>query len=214
MKPLVFILGAPLTLLLAGCVLSGKEQKQKAAAVPPPPKPASATPAPSPAPQAPLSIPQTVADLPAPQPINPDALPTIKLPEEGAETPPAPRPRPPRAGQVAGPPKAEPPPVTAQTPPSPAPAEPQQERAPIQEILPPAESKRLQDSAQGKKRDIKKVLDQIDVRKLNSAQRDLVQRIKTLVQQSDDAEGKNEMRQAEALAGQAQVLMRELQGGR
>lgn len=214
MKQLVFILGAPLSLLLAGCVLSGKEQKQKVSAVPTPPKPASTTPAPSPTPQAPLSIPQTVAELPAPQPISPEALVSMKQPEEPAETPPAPRPRPPRAGQVVGPPKPEAPPVTAQAPPAAVPPELPQERAPIQEILPPAENKRLQDSADGKKREIKKVLDQIDVRKLDNAQRDLVQRIKSLVQQSDEAEGRNEMRQADALAGSAQILIRELQSGR
>jgi hypothetical protein len=99
--------------------------------------------------------------------------------------------------------------------PTPAPPpEQQQERPAIQEILPPAELKRLQESADGKKRDIRKVLDQTDLRKLNNAQRDLVGRIQTLVRQSDDAEGRNDMRQAESLANQAQVLIRELQGGR
>lgn len=213
MKQASFILGAPLALLLTGCVLSGKEQKQKVAAAPAPPKPASTAPAPSPTPQAPLSIPQTVAELPAPQPISPDALATIKPPEEPAEAQPTQRSRPPRTPVVAGPPRPEPPPVAAQPAPNPPPTEPQ-ERAPIQVIIPPAESKRLQESADAKKREIKKVLDQSDPRKLNNAQRDLVQRIRTLVQQSDEAEGKNEMPQADALAGQAQILVRELQGGR
>jgi hypothetical protein len=202
-----------LALLLAGCVLNGKEQKPKIAAAPAPPRPASSVPTPSPAPQSPLSLPQTVAELPAPQPISPDALATTKPSEEPAEAPPAQRPRPPRNQVTAGPPRPEPPPVAAQPVPNPPPTEPQ-ERAPIQVIIPPAESKRLQESADAKKRDIKKVLDQTDPKKLNNAQRDLVQRIRTLVQQSDEAEGKNEMPQADALAGQAQVLVRELQGGR
>jgi hypothetical protein len=138
----------------------------------------------------------------------------LKPTEEQAEIQPAAR-TPPRRTPVAGPPRAtEPPPVAVQAPPVTPPPEQQPERPAIQEILPPAESKRLQESADGKKRDIKKVLDQTDPRKLNNAQKDLVLRIQTLVRQSDDAEGRNEMRQADLLANQAQVLIRELQGGR
>ena len=88
------------------------------------------------------------------------------------------------------------------------------ERPPIQEILPAAEQKRLQESADGRKRDIKRVLDQTDLRKLNPGQRDLVARIRTLLSQSDDAGMRNDWRQADALAGQALVLVRELQSGR
>lgn len=214
MRQAVFILGAPLALLLAGCVLSGKERKQKANATPPPPKPAASTAATSaPAPSGPLSIPQTVAELPPPQPISADALATIKQPEEPTEAQPATRPPPRRAAQVAGPPRPEPPPAQAQTPPGLPPPD-QPERPPIQEILPAGELKRLQDLAQAQKREIKRVLDQTDPRRLNSAQKDLVARIRTLVQLSDEAESKNEMRQAESLASQAQTLVRELPGGR
>jgi len=201
-----------LATLSAGCVLHGKQQKVSTTPAPPT-KPASVTPTPAPTPQAPLSIPQTVAELPAPQPLTQEALATLKPAEEQAETQPAAR-TPPRRTPV-GPPKAtEPTPVAVQPAPVTPPPEQQPERPAIQEILPPAESKRLQESADGKKRDIKKVMDQTDPRKLNNAQRDLVARIRTLVQQSDDAEGRNEMRQADNLATQAQVLIRELQGVR
>jgi hypothetical protein len=218
MKQVAYILGAPLVFLLAGCVLSGK-QTQKVSATPLPPKPASSVPASStPAPQSPLSIPQTVAELPAPQPISADALATtLKPAEEPVESQPGPR-TPPRRGPVAGPPRAEPAlPVQAQAPPTPAPPPPTEtpvERAPIAEILPAAEVKRLQDSVDTRKRDIRRVLDQTDQRKLDNAQRDLVARIRTLVQQSDEAGARNDWRQADALAGQALVLVRELQGGR
>ncbi len=214
MKPVTYILGVALALLLSGCLLSGK-QTQKASATPPPPKPASSAPASAePAPKTPLSIPQTVAELPAPQPISADALATTKPPEEAAESQPA-RTPPRRSGPVAGPPRAEPTPPApaAAAPPPPVPEQPV-ERPPIQEILPAAEQKRLQESADGRKRDIKKVLDQTDLRKLNPGQRDLVARIRTLVSQSDDAGMRNDWRQADALAGQALVLVRELQSGR
>lgn len=211
MRQAAFLPVVALAILSAGCVLHGKQQKVSTTPAPPT-KPTSATPAPTPAPQGPLSIPQTVAELPAPQPIPPEAVAVVKPSEEQAESQPAAR-TPPRR-TPAGPPKApEPAPVAAQPAPTPPPEQ-QPERPAIQEILPPAESKRLQDSADSKKRDIKKVLDQTDMRKLNNAQRDLVARIRTLVQQSDDAEGHNEMRAADNLATQAQVLIRELQGVR
>jgi len=219
MKQRVHILGLPLLLLLGGCVFSPAQKTKKVSAVPPPPKPVSSAPSSAaPTASAPLSIPQTVALLPAPQPISPDALATatLKPPEEPAESQPGPR-IPARRGQVAGPPRAEPaPPAQTPTPPPAAATAPAEtvERAPIQEILPEAEKKRLQDSVDSRKRDIKKVLDQADPRRLNNAQRDLVARIRTLVQQSDDAGTRNDWRQADALAGQALVLVRELQSGR
>lgn len=215
MKRAVFILGAPLTLLLGGCVLSGKQQ-QKVSATPVPPKPATTAPTSAPTTSSPLSIPQTVAELPPPQPISADALPTLKPAEESVEAQPGPRTPPRRTGAVAGPPRVEPPvpvPAQVQTPPGLPPPE-QPERPPIQEILPAAEQKRLQDSADTRKREIRKILDQADPRKLSAAQRDLLARIRTLVQLSDDAGTRSDWRQADQLAGQAQVLVRELQGAR
>ena len=210
MKPGVLILVAAAPLLLAGCVLRGKAQA-KVSSTPAPPKPA-AVPAPAPAPPPPLSIPQTQAELPAPQPISPEALATTP-PEGPVEIQPAPRP--PRRGAVLGPPKPETPPTLTvpDQPPTPAPA-PETARPPIQEILPPAESKRLQDSADARKRTVRKVLDQMGSRKLNPSQKEKVSRIRSFLQLSDDAEGKNDMRTADALAERAQVLVGELQSGR
>ena len=213
MRPAAYIPWLFPVVLLGGCVF-GPKQPNKVSAAPLPPKPATTAPA-SVAPASPvlLSIPQTVAELPAPQPISPDALATLKQPEEPAESQPGPR-VPPRRGPVAGPPRAEPAPAAAQ-PQTPQPPPPEQvERPPITEILPEAEKKRLQESADARKRDIKKVLDQTDPRRLNNAQKDLVARIRTLVQQSDEAGTRNDWRQADALAGQALFLVRELQGGR
>lgn len=216
MKPATYTLGIALALLLSGCVLSGKPQ-QKVNVTPAPPKPPSSAPATTAAsPQGPLSIPQTVADLPAPQPISADALQTTTLrpPEEPAETQPGPRTLPRRSGPPPGPPRAE---TTTSAPPQPAPTTPppeQVERLPVQEILPPAEQKKLQDSVETHKRDIKRVLDRTNPRRLNPAQLDLVARIRTLVQQSDEAGTRNDWRQADSLAGQALTLVRELTGAR
>jgi hypothetical protein len=213
MKEATYIPGIALALLLGGCVLSGKQQP-KASAVPPPPKSPAAAPASTAStPQAPLSILQTVAELPPPQPISADALPTLKPVEEPVESQPVARP-PVRRGPVAGPPRAD---ATPAVPAQPAPAPTAQEEAvrpPITEILPPAEVKRLQESVEARKRDIKRVLDQTDPKRLNPAQLDLEARIRTLVQQSDEAGTRNDWRQADALAGQALTLVRELQGGR
>ena len=208
MKPGVLILVAAAPLLLAGCVLRGKAQA-KVSSTPAPPKPA-AVPASAPAPPPPLSIPQTQAELPAPQPITPEALATIKPPEGPVEIQPAPRTR---SRPPLGPPKPETSPALTVQDQPPAPA-PETARPPIQEILPPAESKRLQDSADARKRTVRKVLDQMGSRRLNSSQKEKVSRIRSFLQLSDDAEGKNDMRTADALAERAQVLVGELQSGR
>jgi hypothetical protein len=91
-------------------------------------------------------------------------------------------------------------------------------RPPVQEIFPrggfgPAELKRLQDSADARKRDVRIVLDQMGSRRLNS-QREKVSRIRSFLQLSDEAEGKNDMRTADALAERAQVLVGEFESSR
>lgn len=212
MRRVDLVLAALMTLFLSGCVLRGKQPQQKATVAPPPPKPIQAPP-PASAP-GPLSIPQTHAELPAPQPINPDALATATQPEGPPDNQPTPRiPR--RApGPVAGPPKPpDTPPVQAQTPP-PAPATAEPERPRVQEIVPAAELKRLQEAAQARKREIRKALEEAQAHRLSSPQRALVPRIQSFLQLSDDAEVRGDMRQADALAERAQVLARELQGVR
>jgi hypothetical protein len=98
-----------------------------------------------------------------------------------------------------------------QTPPAPATAEP--ERPPVQEIVPASESNRLRESAEARKQEIRKTLEQAQARTLSRDQRAVRSRIETFLQQSDDAQKKGDMRLADALAQRAQVLARELQNG-
>src|SRR5947209_9392765 len=75
-----------LAISLAGCVVRGAPKTAKA--MPPAPKPVAALPA---APPEPLSIPQTNVALPAPQPLDPEALVTLPPPPEPAPEPVAPQ---------------------------------------------------------------------------------------------------------------------------
>ena len=212
MKRAAFILATSLMLLLTGCVLRAKPQT-KSNNVPPPPKPTAAATSATP-PPGPLSIRQTQVDLPAPQPITPEALATTIPPEVPPED--QRPPRVPRRAPVAGPPKPEQAPVQTQTP-TPAAAAPpaaEPERPPIQEILPAAELKKLQESADARKRDIRRVLEQVGSQRLNGTQREKVERIRSFLKASDEAESHNDMRQAEQLAEKAQTLVGELQSGR
>jgi hypothetical protein len=207
MRRAQMVLAAWMALSSAGCVLRGKQQ---AKANPTPPTPAPAVkPAPAPRPQ-PLSIPQTQAQLPPPQPISPEALATLETAPPPVESPAEPRaPRRP-TGPVAAPARVEAPPVQAQTPPAATPeAEP---RPTVQEIVSPAELKRLQDSADARKQEIRKVLEQ-QPKGLSRDQREIVTRIQSFVQLSDEAEKRGDMRQADALAERGQLLVRELQSG-
>ena len=206
MRYLTAILAAAMVVSLTSCVDGGK--KASAKSVTPPPAPA-AKPAP-PAPQ-PLSTPQTQVQLPPPQPVNPEALAAAPQPEEQVEMPAAPR----ATRRAVGPPAIAPPrSEQAQSTQPPVVAAPVDERAPIGEIVPASETRRLQDSADAHKREIKQLLDQARARGLTRRQQSAASHIESFVKLSDQAEAKGDMREADALAERALVLAKDLQGVR
>jgi hypothetical protein len=191
-------------ILLAGCSLRGKPAKS--AVVPAAPKPVATAPAPPP--PAPLSIPQTRVELPKPQPVDPAALATEPKPPEMPEPPPAvvparPRRTSPAASQPASPAAA-----------TPAAATPPPERETFQEIVSPAELKRLQDQAQARRREANQILDQLSRRQLTGAEQGVAATIRDFLALSEEAEKHNDPRQANALAERAQILAKELQSGK
>ena len=191
------ILAVLLAVSLAGCILRGKT----AAKAPAAPKPA-VTPAPGAPTAAPaLSIPQTRAELPAPQPVPADALAVSPPPE--AELPPAPAPP---ARQPARP---KPPQASAPKPEAPAVPAPEPGRAPVQEVLPAEERNRLREEANGARREVAALLARLPAR-LVLQQRDQVNRIETFLRQSLDADRRGDLRQANELAVRGLVLAREL----
>jgi hypothetical protein len=193
------ILAVALAVSMAGCVLKGKP---KVAAAPPQPQPAI-QPKPAPPPEA-LSIPQTQVQLPPPQPVNPEAL-AVPPPPEPVE--PAPAPKPVRRTAAGSPPATKPEVVGPVAPPA---AEP--ERAPIQEIVPADERRRYQESAEASKREIRQLVEHARAHRLTAEQKKIVTRIQTFVTQSDDAEKRGDMRQADALAERGLVLAKGLAG--
>ena len=197
------IIPAVIALLLGGCAVRGRQQA-KATVVPPPPAPAP-PPVVVEKPE-PLSIPQTQMQLPPEKPVNPDALAAVQVPETPAETPPA-APRPTR--RPTAPPRPEPAPTPAAATPA---AEPEL-RAPVQEIVPAEEMRRLADSVASRNEETRKVLVQAQPRRLSKEQRGVMERIRSFLQQSDEAGKRGDWRQADALAERAQILARELPGG-
>lgn len=206
MKRLEAILAVAMALSLAGCVVHGKPKPVAATPAPPQPEPTAAAPTPPPEP---LSIPQTQVKLPPEQPLTSEALQTLQPPEQtppattNANTRPARRP-PPQTTT----PRTETPPAAAPPVAPPATAEPA--RPQVQEMLDPAERNRLQGLADAHKREIRQWLTPPRARRLN---KDTVNRIQSFLKASDDAEQKGDMREANALAERALILMRELQGG-
>jgi hypothetical protein len=83
----------------------------------------------------------------------------------------------------------------------------------VQEILQPEELKRLQDSVGARKQEVHRVLDAALARKLTRQQVAAVSRIQSFLQQSEEAEKRGDLRQADALGERAQILAREFQGG-
>lgn len=203
MKRVEAILAACLALSLTGCVLRAKQPVAKATT---PPKPVAAPP-PAPPPK-PLSTPQTDVQLPAYQPLTPEAVASTFPPEEPPPPPPAPKP-PPRGSRPQGNTTPKPVEVTPQGPAIPPPVEPERPR--IQDALSPDEVKRLQEEAENTRREIKQRIDSIPVHRLNRQQNILVKRIRTFVEQSEDAKRRGDVRQAAELAQRALVLAKELQ---
>ncbi len=191
------LLTALLCIVIAGCSLRAKPAKT--AVTPAAPKPVAA-PAPAPAPAGPLSIPQTNVELPSPQPVDPAALAT-EAPQP-IEAPPAAPPRSRRTG----------PPANQTVSPAPPAATPAVEPRPaVQEIVTQAEIKRLQEQAQGRRREVKQILDALNRRQLSGAQKDVEATIRSFVTLSEEAEQHGDPRQAVALAERAWILAKELQ---
>ena len=189
-----------LLIVALGMGLSGC-RKPKAAAAPPPPAPTPVKPA---APPEPLSIPQTNVTLPPPQPLSPEAKATTQLPGETTATPAPPPPRPLPTRPKPARPAVEPPAATL--PPATPPVV-EGGRAPMTEVLPPAELKRLQDEARGRSQEARRLIAQLSARRRQDAR---VRRIETFLKQADEAERRGDVRQASELAGRALVLAREL----
>ena len=199
-----FLRGSLILLIvpLVGCTLGPRKQ----AVLPPPPKPVAVQP---PAPDPPLSIPQTAVTLPSPQPVNPDAIPSVQTAQAPApgktEALPAPHTSRPKA---AGPPKPGPEPEP-EAPPPPTPA--LQEQAPIQPILSGEEQKHIQGAIEARKREIDEKLSHAKGR-LSSQDKSLVERINSFLAQCAQAGQRGDYSQADALSERALILARELQG--
>jgi hypothetical protein len=118
--------------------------------------------------------------LPPEQPLNPDALPVEALPA----------------------PVRRPAPAVTAKPATPAPVE----RPAIQAIVPAQEQKRLKDSADSRKKEVRATLAKMSSRRLSAGDQDLMKRIQFFLTQSDDAERRGDMSQADAFAQRAQDL--------
>jgi hypothetical protein len=188
------VLLAVVVLALAACTPRGPA-KAAAPVTPAAPKP---VPAPVP-PPAPLSTPQTRVELPAPQPLDPAALDTDTATPEPPLVKPAPARRPPATVTVTPPPAAQP-------------AEPP--RPTIQELIPPVELKRLQDEVQNRRKEAAQILEQFGRRRATREQQLAITNIRNFLTLSDEAEKRNDIRQADALAERAQLLARDLQNGK
>ena len=190
------VLAILLAIPLAGCVLSGKAKKVQAA----PPAPVDTPVAAAPAPPPPLSIPQTRAELPAPQPVPEAALATSQPPEEERRPLVVPPPKSvPKSKPVAAAPKVEAPPAPA----------PEPVREPVQEVLRPEERTRLLQETTAARREIATIIANAPAR-VQRQRKDQLVNIRTFQQQSLDFERKGDLRQANELAQRALVLAREL----
>jgi hypothetical protein len=83
----------------------------------------------------------------------------------------------------------------------------------VQAIVPADQQRRLQESAQARKREVRQLLSQMPLAR-NAQKRDLRRRAEMFLNQSDQAEQRGDMLQADSLAERTLALARELQSGR
>jgi hypothetical protein len=88
------------------------------------------------------------------------------------------------------------------------------ERAAIQAIVPAQEQKRLNDSADARKKGVRATLAKMTGRRLSADDQDLVKRIQFFLAQSDQAERRGDMSEADVFAQRAQDLARGWQSGK
>ncbi|HEY1497673.1 MAG TPA: hypothetical protein VGF49_24120 [Candidatus Solibacter sp.] len=195
--------GPVLLIIAALALVSCAKHAPKAAAPVTPVAPKPAAPPPPPAP--PLSTPQTRVELPELQKVDPAALVRESTTQD---TPPVVKPsvapRKPRQEPAAAAPTTPPPTAT--------PAEAPQ--VAIQEVISPTEIKRLQDQVQGRRREVRQILDQLNKRRPIRGQQVIVNDIRNFMALSEEAEKRNDIRQADAFAERAQILARDLQNGK
>ena len=199
MKLCAPIAAALLALATAGCFLSSKPK----AALPAVPVPTPSAPV-APPPE-PLSVPQTRVQLPPPQPLNPEALapaPQTPPPTPAPVFPAAPPTRRAPAAPIA-PPKPDPPPAASE------PARPS-----IQEVLPEGTRNQYQESVAASRKRIRAWLDSTTAKGLAGQAKLTRDRIQSFLKASGDAERRGDMREAVQLAERAEILIKELQGGR
>jgi hypothetical protein len=195
------ILAAAATFTLAGCAARAKTTSANPASM----KPAAPV-APTPPPA--LSVPQTQVELPKPQPYDRSALDTAPaVPADAAASKPPATTTPPRNPRQT---------TRTDTPPPPPPVTPTEAARPqVQEIISAPDLKRLQDSAQSRKKEVAGIMNQFQKRRgLSQSQKIKVGEVHNFVKLSDDFERRGEMRQADAMAEKAQILARELQNGK
>jgi hypothetical protein len=158
-----------------------------------------------------VAIPGGGVPLPPAQPVDPRALET---PEEPPAPPPeaAPAPKPQRRPAPIPTTGPQPP---AETPAAPAAQQPPPEERPrLQEILSAEEKRKLADEINSRKREVNEILQQVARRNLSAADRVIVERVRSFLVLSDQAAGRDDFRQADALSERAVVLARELRNAR
>jgi len=151
----------------------------------------------------PISVPQTQVTLPSPQPIQAEALATVRPESQPSPEPANPAARPPRSTpprndrqQAIAPPQ----PAAPQTPAA------QPSRVRIRPVESAAERKRLMTGISARKRQVQEILGKVRNRTLTEAQKSAVERIQAFLEQTDAALKDQDLQQADALSNRALVL--------
>jgi hypothetical protein len=193
------------TLTLPACSLRAGGAGPKPLAKTPPPAPAAEPPVETVG-DLPISVPQTQVTLPAPQPIQAEALAVIKVEPPPTAAPPSQTAKPRPAA-----PRSEPrPQTTAQAPAGPQPPPPAASRRRIRPVESAEERSRLTAEIATNQKQVQDNLAKAKTRQLSEVEKSAVERIHAFLDQAETAMKDQDMQQAAALSNRALVLSQDL----
>ncbi|MEX2261674.1 MAG: hypothetical protein WD696_06965 [Bryobacteraceae bacterium] len=173
-------------------------------------KPVAAKPAPAAKPEPPLSVPQTMARLPEPQPISQEALatlrnaPRVEEPGEEIETLPEPRPAKPQRANGSGAVTGAAPIAEPAAPPASTAAETPAPR--IRPVGPAEEAQRVERQLSTRRSEVESLLAQLKQPEIRTE----TARVRSFMELAEQAMARGDFVQADALSTRALTLAREL----
>jgi hypothetical protein len=202
----------PATIILCALAVPSCSLRTRTAAASPvvnTPKPAAPSVEMASAAELPMSVPQTQVTLPSPQPIQAEALATVRVESPPTAPPPSQTVKPRNSTASRSEARQQPAPPAA-GPQPPPPAQPPASRRRIRPVESAAERNRLLAEIANHQRQVQDILAKVKNRQSSEAEKTAVERIQAFLDQTEAALKDQDLQQAAALSNRALLLSQDL----